>query len=72
MKVIINKIQTDELCNLVIVEISKSSRGASTSPACGPLPVTKVPIAIAINAATIWARESREILTWVDDVRTCG
>ena len=63
MKVIINRVHTDELWSRVIVEISKSSRGASTSPACGPLPVTKAPIAIAIKATTICARDSREILT---------
>jgi hypothetical protein len=56
----------------VIVEIEKSKRGESTSPACGPVPVTRVPISIAINVIFTCKSDTREILTLVDEVRTCG
>jgi hypothetical protein len=64
--------QTERLWKRVIETIEKSKRGESTSPACGPVPVTRVPIAIAMNVRFTCKSDTREILTLVDEVRTCG
>jgi molybdenum cofactor biosynthesis enzyme len=66
------RIQTAALWNRVIVEIPKSKRGESISPACGPLPVTKVPIAIAMKESDICAADNREIRVSVEEVLTWG
>ena len=71
-KVTISKSQTVALWTLVISEKSKFRRGASASPACGPVPVTMAPMTIARKARLICPIDRRAISGDIDYVLTNG